>query len=466
MKRISFTKSCWSLLPICFLVLFANFNAVSQQGPAPFDLGSVLFVYGEESLDRDRDGLRDNLEYQLADHFKPLIYFDSDEIARGPGEPKVLFQVRPEGCIGEGCKKPWKIWIAYTFLFLKDGGYGPSSYCQGAINGGHNGDNDRLRIKLESSDGRNWAPTRIENSYGQKKKEDFIWPGAPNVEFKQGHVKVYMSASKHHQYFGTSYDGKDSAYSVRGDIPFIGISKDTFVNPCNEDVNGNWPGGPVLPDLLSPLPDQRPSNVGEKDHHSPQYFINDLSTYGFTGQTAWGEQNFYSSGTPMKDLWMNSTFWFGENFCTYTPTGAPLGQSRVTVTFLRIERIGNSLETDGPFVFDFRVNGSTLRYPASGTIINYPADLTVGNKLTVNTQCRLNIRIQAKMGSRVIVENENTYNAEDRFGWGNQEAELRLRFQASGSNPDLIERLFRIKYRIDVLNIPVTGRKSQTKTPK
>src|SRR6266498_2287934 len=114
-------------------------------------LGEALFVSEKKDLGRDHDldGLKDDLEFELADHFKPHIIFDSDEANRLPGEPVTLFQVRPIGCTGVGCPGTYRLLVKYGFLFRRDGGYGESSDCWDD----HNGDNQPATFQFDSGDG-------------------------------------------------------------------------------------------------------------------------------------------------------------------------------------------------------------------------------------------------------------------------------------------------------------------------
>lgn len=453
-------KSATLFLSLFVVLLFAGTGAASETSPEPFDLGRPLFVSGDVSLDRDRDGLQDRLEYMLADHFKPYLFFDSEEKALEPNEPRVLFQVRPEGCIGEGCKKPWRVWIAFSFLFLRDGGYGKASKCP--FNGAHKGDNDRLRIRLESNDGRIWRVVRVENSHAQKRdKAEFIWPGtSANVQWHLGrHVHIYMSGSKHHQYFDTDYDAEDSPYSGAP------------IEPCDEDVDGNYEGGPMLPSLLSPYPDRRPSNVGELNHHDPDYFINALAPYGFPDhnplfvpnpkveQTAWGGWGtFYNSGTHMRDLWMTHNFDFGPDFCRYAPN---LTRKRVTLTFLEVVRsqINSEMASDS-FSFDFIVNGERMRYPATGKS-NVPVggalDLSGGGLTkTFEYLCGVQlIHFEVRDAAGNVFRDE--LGLQQGFGSGIREATIKRTILVDREDGPSVPReqiLFTTKYQLSVVNIP------------
>ena len=248
--------------------------------PAPFDLGTVLFVYQSPEFDRDRDGLRDALEWKLAEAFKPTLRFDSSEHHRLPHEPVTLFQVRPTGCIGEDCRKqPSTVWLKYALLYQKDGGYGPSSDCKDA----HNGDNQSVDFKLQSNDGRIWKLVHI-NISGFQYSQPFS--GQAN---DGRHVHLFLSAHKHHHYFGTGNDHKDSPYSDWG---------------CNDDVNGQ--GAQVSPKLFGEVCRklgisggvqtvgcrEMPHNVGEREAHDATFFVGPLDSFSYEGEDAWSDKDF------------------------------------------------------------------------------------------------------------------------------------------------------------------------------
>jgi hypothetical protein len=293
---------------------------LAQGGPAPFDLGETLFVYDYIERDRDADGLKDNLEHALAEQFKPIFVFDSKENHRRSDEPRVLFQVRPEGCIGQGCPTPWVVRIKFGFLYQEDGGYGESSICKNA----HNGDNQGATFKLESYTGRSWNLVEIDNA-------PFFWPQPVNMPYHYGntpqwegsHVLIYMSSHKHHQYFSTAYDEEDSVYSDWN---------------CSDDVDGK--GARIPANLISPLADKRPNNVGEPHAHSPAYFIGKLDSFGYKGEDAWSDKDFTGGladdkeegdtgdTTGLKQMWWTTgdfDFWFGNGF-TYRPLAVIKGR--------------------------------------------------------------------------------------------------------------------------------------------
>jgi hypothetical protein len=164
-----------------------------------------------------------------------------------------------------------------------------------------------------------------------------------------------MAAHKHHQYFSTSNDEKDSPYSDYG---------------CNDDVNGK--GARILPSLVSPFPDKRPNNVGEPELHgykweevkhtgytmgpgrppepytytygrlvedpsqedpNAKYFINALDAYGYPGERAWSTKAFKgglgSDGGETSGnhrIWKKHAFDFVPGFSKFRPLGRLTGR--------------------------------------------------------------------------------------------------------------------------------------------
>jgi hypothetical protein len=368
---------------ILTLFLFPGTTGRANPGPPPsFYLGEILFV-DDAKFDHDGDGLRDDLEYKLAEAFKPLLVFDSHEKNRRTDEPRTLFQVRPgglkadegcvgfleagisldkrcisivaglstqvygsgfkddDGCIGKGCEAPWSVRIRYLFLFQRDGGYGPASDCVNA----HNGDNEQADVQLESDDGQNWRPISAHILDWESPASAVQWVKQKERE-RENHPVIYMSAHKHHTYLDTSYDGEDSLYSEWG---------------CNENVNGA--GARIWPDLISPLTDKRPNNAGEPELHSykwvrllpgekpesgyftditfpdlfstihilrrdapeAKYFIDALDAYGYPGEKAWSNKKFagglkYEGVTDSNVVkWLKLPFKFGSEFFVYRP---------------------------------------------------------------------------------------------------------------------------------------------------
>jgi subtilase family serine protease len=306
-------------------------NTLGPAGKLSMCLGESIFVALNNTADlsRDKDGdcLKDDLEDKLADGFRPYFKFDTDEKALGAGEPVTLFQVRPQGFVGSGDRSKTLLHIRWGFLYMWDGGYGPSSLCTDE----HMGDNVPITYVFRSSDdGATWVLTSI-NLGGE---DNFTWPGgyfkpaylgdrvvipysAINVElYNQRHPVIYMSAHKHHMYFNTDYNHQDSFYSSWR---------------CDEDVDGK--GKAFISNLHSVFKTSRFNNVGEPESHPAAYFVNCMLQFpaGTIGRTvdpgnnecynfdnkkgcyysAWGTSHFYEE-TGNADLWLKPTeckFW-------------------------------------------------------------------------------------------------------------------------------------------------------------
>ena len=228
-------------------------------------------------MDRDRDCLVDSLENALADAFRPYCIFDSDEGARQSFEPVTLFQVRPVNSQGNDLQ----IKMKWVFLFKRDGGYGPDSWCTDD----HDGDNDDAEYELTSNDaGVTWDLNGVGLSFKGLK-----WPTNSRLGvYAPTHPIIYMSGHKHHEYFTRDWNHQDSLYSGYG---------------CNEDVNGQGAG--VLVDLQS-LQRGRYNNVGEHEHHPTPPFVNALDRY-YPGFTVWGGEDFFEVG-PISAKWMTHAF--------------------------------------------------------------------------------------------------------------------------------------------------------------
>lgn len=227
--------------------------------PGNVELAS-RFLLPRSGTDLDRDGLVDAGEDELADAFRPYLIFDSREKHRRSFEPVTLYQVRPRGCAGPvaRCGGPLEVSIVYLFLWQWDGGYGGKSWCGDT----HLGDNQKLSIIVESVDsGKTFRIKTIHNGR-------YLWPRKSGaVGFHSGrHPRIYFSQGKHHQFFDTRMDGRDSPYSSWG---------------CNETIDG---GGASLLSTVSG------NNVGEPEAHAS--FIGPLDNYGFTGEDAWDENPF------------------------------------------------------------------------------------------------------------------------------------------------------------------------------
>jgi hypothetical protein len=239
------------------------------------ELGETAFIYHPSySLDRDRDGLRDDLEVRLAEAFMPYLIFDSAEAATRDDEPLAIYQVRPKGCLGEGCSKNSVVTIRYVMIWRWDGGYGPSSDCSDT----HTGDIVVFTTTATSSDGKRWHRGAVEDPR-------FPWPNlrlnttpclsGKNTQhcYRYGfrertHAILYISAHKHHAYPNKAWDHEDSAYSDWG---------------CNDDVDGN--GSARWPRMFDAI--TGPMNRGEPEAHEAPWFANDLTRAGFSGEHAW-----------------------------------------------------------------------------------------------------------------------------------------------------------------------------------
>jgi hypothetical protein len=280
-------------------------------------------VFGPD--DQDRDGLKDSLEGVLADAFRPVLVFDADENARRPSEPYALFQVRPLGCVGQGCPGVTRIVIRWAFLFARDGGYNDS-----ICSNDHDGDNDKAAYVLQSANGGvTWHLVEVHVGKNPTPTMPYqgkiVWPHPEDSpeKSKAGWLetssanptrpRIYQSASKHHQYLHAG-DWGDSPYS---DVPWW--------DNCSDDVDGN--GVQVSPGLKSVgLPNDRWNNVGEPEAHPESYFVGDIShlfvgTECHSGLHAWSHQYFCGSDDTDRnhDLWVQTPITFQPLRFTFQP---------------------------------------------------------------------------------------------------------------------------------------------------
>jgi hypothetical protein len=337
-----------------------------------------------DRLDRDNDGLVDVMEGALAEVFRPYLVFDSKESARRAFEPITIFQVRP---IGKRMNT-LRIRIKYIFLFERDGGYGASSYCSDS----HWGDNDDAFFDLDSVDGGlTWSLTRVHLSF-----KGIEWPRNASMSMHDDtHPIIYMSSHKHHEYFDTSHNDRDSYYSEWW---------------CNDDVDGL--GAAFLVDVSSL---QRASgyknNIGEPDYaHDPRYFVDDLS-HKFAPKTialmnhvelqlpgsVWSGQDFYSvepltqkaMDFPINFAYVWSPAISEETGPTYCRNGALVGGFRCSDRYcdnisLRCSNAGltpNKLWWTGPFSEE----GSNSRICSGGFVTGIECDGDYCDKL--NLEC-------------------------------------------------------------------------------
>jgi hypothetical protein len=236
-------------------------------------LSRNLFLQPGETrqMDKDNDRLVDYVENDLADWFAPYAVFDSEESGRRDNEPYGIFRVTP--------LSNSKIRVRYVPLFIQDGGYGPSSWCDDS----HPGDNDTIDYDLETyNGGTTWKVTRVNPGF-----KGINWPGNSRLEVYMGHAPiVYQSGSKHHQYLTRDNDEHNSPYSDYA---------------CNDDVNGLGHRGVLWTKNAFPGPVFH--NVGEPGAHPATDFTNALAgPFGgpFVGHSVWDGDGFYDVG-PNKD---------------------------------------------------------------------------------------------------------------------------------------------------------------------
>jgi hypothetical protein len=258
----------------------------SSDFPEPVTLSrSILSVAPTD--DADRDGLSDAGEAELADAFRPFMVFDSRENSRRPNEPVVAFQARPLGCAGARAHchgAPLTVQVLYNTLWRQDGGYVDSFFC----NDSHKGDIALVTVTAESyDDGRTFRMSSVEN-WG------YTWPKKSGpVRFLAGtHPWIYFSGGKHHQYFDTASNGKPSPYSAWS---------------CREAMDDK--GDFKLAELAG--------NVGEPESHPSGRFVNDLSPYGYPGESVWDQRHFCGGqacnrdtnpGSRLAETWLRSPF--------------------------------------------------------------------------------------------------------------------------------------------------------------
>ena len=260
------------------------------------------------SLDRDQDGLVDDLENRLASTFRPYLIFDDAEGSRLSHEPVTLFQVTSLVQGEYGLRKSW-VWkpipgpkiathllgIRWVFLFQQDSGYGSRSDWHCVNRNSHQGDNDDALFVLGSSDdGNSWRLVFVGlSSRGADRVQGYpvfpskhpIWPFRSRLEvYDLTHTVIYLSAGKHHQHLTRDLDGRDSPY---GGVPIL--------DDCDDDLNAL--GDRFLVDITS-LNSPSYNNVGE--HEKP--LSDDLSKF-YPAKSAWGKQPFYEVG-PISAKWL------------------------------------------------------------------------------------------------------------------------------------------------------------------
>lgn len=270
--------------------------AYQTTAPAAVVLSREIYATAAPQLVWDNDGdlLLDSLEDELASKVVPYLQWSRWENARRPIEAVTLFQVRPSGCIGPSCplvqatssRPAYRsgIEIRFGFVWARDGGYYGSK--SGGCGNDHLGDTLGMTMQLVSMDGVRWHLVQID-SWKMR------WPRNSAI-FMSGlggssttHIRLYVSAGKHHPFFDTAYNDVDSPYS------------DWW---CNDLVDG---GGPLtVPPLVT---GGLTHNVGEKKHHG-SYFTNNLSVFGWPNDEAWGSSPFLGTDdtSPLHDFWNHS----------------------------------------------------------------------------------------------------------------------------------------------------------------
>jgi hypothetical protein len=248
------------------------------------------------ALDRDADGLDDELENELALAFAPVHYNHSSEnatrsaiyVAAGGEavtEPATVFQVRPYGADG--------ILIQYMRLWLRDVWGSPT--CPG-----HRGDSQRHTLYLSTSpkgaadharfwwvsgtDGGIQSDLRWNQGDGSLRGAHFV-----RLTGEQGparHLAVYFSKGKHHEY-------ADSGWSGQAD-------KECVADHAYVDGRGHEHAPPYpmrVASLRAPLGHGDAldvTNVGSREHP----FFDDLEPYGFAGECVWNCGKFYDANPP------------------------------------------------------------------------------------------------------------------------------------------------------------------------
>jgi len=240
---------------------------------------------GRYDRDDDADGIKDIFEDLLAQAFRPIYIFHSSENATRRGiyrlqtgtpvdEPATIFQVR----------KRSRDTIQIQFMKLWAWDRYDSVWC-----GGHRGDSQRnsiyLRTPSSGSDrGKLWWVYKtsggIEGDLGWEQGSRALRkPAFENLPYESGpggHLVIYFSKGKHHEYADGGWSGQDDK-----ECPTI-----------NAYTNGR--GGRRAAVLLAPYGagDQYGhTNVGRRSHQ----FFNDLAPYSFGGECIWNCGNFYTS---------------------------------------------------------------------------------------------------------------------------------------------------------------------------
>ncbi len=241
-------------------------NTTSPDTPLPeaIVLSDVLYIRSvpQQYYDRDKDFLNDSREEELAAMAAPFLQFSRWE---NVGTPDTLFQVHPIGCTGPQCSSH-QVEIRYGFIWQSDGGY------YGSKSGGcdnskwHGGDVLGVSVRLRSSDGLTWIISGVGSWI--MRFPDIGASFAAGLDGKNTHLRLFVSAGKHHPFFDTSFNDEDSPYS------------DWWCNDLIDD------GGTLH------VPELQHHNVGEKEHHSPTV----------AGYEPWNTAR-YRQTNPLSDFW-------------------------------------------------------------------------------------------------------------------------------------------------------------------
>lgn len=225
-------------------------------------------LFDARSLDRDRDGLKDELENRLADTWRPYFIFDEEENALQGFEPVVIFRVSP---LDNWHPRDWprRIRIIYGYLWRKDGGY------EGAPieTNSHWGDTSSGSYELKSADGKSWTLEKVSLWDGPgtlaadslkiewTEPRSTYWGQMPN----RPSPIIHASSGKHHLYIS-----KASCESWQSPIhPFEN-------DDCDEGVQR----------MANLAPAGAFTNVGEPQHHGPP-FVDNLATFGYANEHVW-----------------------------------------------------------------------------------------------------------------------------------------------------------------------------------
>lgn len=245
-------------------------SSVSAFATIPDNLRKVTFsesiFTADPARDQDADGIKDDFEHRLADQWRPLFIFDEQENngvntpepSLQSWEPRVLFQVRPNGFIGPlGSTR--RLTVTYVILFRMDGGYRGSNWCYNH----HSGDALNFTYNLVSTGGSTW---KLDTVVGFDDAGELAANDA-SLTYSNSALIIYMSAGKHHKYVSGSACENHSGF-------------------CDDDCGGGVHRFTDLAPLGYPL------NVGEPELHPMgssinQPFVNELWHIGYPSEWTW-----------------------------------------------------------------------------------------------------------------------------------------------------------------------------------